>query len=196
VTTDAIPTWYRSTRFRSRLEARWAAVFDAFVWPWEYEPLDLRGYVPDFVLPFKRTEWTHRHTNLSMLVEVKPALSLDEMREACLKIDASGWEHEALVVGATLHLGGDVNTPVIGLLREHDEGEWRWGSAELFSCGRCERTSILHGEMSWRCRVCGYGVERGGSHDGTDHVGVFAGDLANVWGDAGATVQWMPRGGR
>lgn len=44
------PTTYADVRFRSRLEARWAAFFDLAGWKWEYEPLDLKGWVPDFVL--------------------------------------------------------------------------------------------------------------------------------------------------
>jgi hypothetical protein len=44
----AIPTTYRGARFRSRLEARWAAMFDSLGWGWAYEPVDLPGYLPDF----------------------------------------------------------------------------------------------------------------------------------------------------
>lgn len=44
------PTTYANARFRSRLEARWAAFFDLIGWRWEYEPADLDGWVPDFLL--------------------------------------------------------------------------------------------------------------------------------------------------
>lgn len=47
-----IETQYRGYRFRSRLEARWAVVFDALGWEWTYEieGYELRGgrYLPDF----------------------------------------------------------------------------------------------------------------------------------------------------
>lgn len=46
----AIPTVYRKRQMRSRLEARWAAFFDLMKWSWEYEPLDLNGWIPDFVV--------------------------------------------------------------------------------------------------------------------------------------------------
>jgi hypothetical protein len=46
----AHPTMYGGVQFRSRLEARWAAFFDLLDWSWEYEPLDLKGWVPDFRL--------------------------------------------------------------------------------------------------------------------------------------------------
>lgn len=44
----AIPTLYNGVQFRSRLEARWAAFFDLCHWKWEYEPIDLNGWIPDF----------------------------------------------------------------------------------------------------------------------------------------------------
>ena len=43
-----IPTKYNGINFRSRLEARWAAFFDQLKWEWEYEPIDLNGWIPDF----------------------------------------------------------------------------------------------------------------------------------------------------
>ena len=57
------PTRYRGTAFRSRLEARWAAFFDLAGWRWEYEPFDLKGWVPDFALI---------GADSPVLVEVKP----------------------------------------------------------------------------------------------------------------------------
>lgn len=60
-----IETSYQGYRFRSRLEARWAAFFDALTLDWEYEPegFNFGGerYLPDFWLP-RSAAW----------VEVKP----------------------------------------------------------------------------------------------------------------------------
>lgn len=56
----AIETAYAGCRFRSRLEARWAIVFDRLGWTWQYEPEGFEGngwgdtlirYLPDFYLP-------------------------------------------------------------------------------------------------------------------------------------------------
>jgi hypothetical protein len=67
-TLGAIPTTYRDVRFRSRLEAKWAAFYDLSGWPWVYEPFDLPGWSPDF-----RVEVLHRTpTPLACLVDVKP----------------------------------------------------------------------------------------------------------------------------
>ena len=51
----AIQTWYKGYHFRSRLEARWAVLFDAMNEEWYYEPegyvIDGTPYLPDFYLP-------------------------------------------------------------------------------------------------------------------------------------------------
>lgn len=64
-TIAAIPTRYKGYRMRSRLEARWAVVFDVMHLAWEYEPqgfeLSTGPYLPDFYLP----EW-------KLWVEIKP----------------------------------------------------------------------------------------------------------------------------
>jgi hypothetical protein len=62
----AIPTKYKHVQFRSRLEARWAAFFDLAGWEWHYEPIDLNGWIPDFVLMGKNGN--------KIFVEVKPIL--------------------------------------------------------------------------------------------------------------------------
>jgi len=102
----AIPTTYRNVRFRSRLEAKWAAFFDLLGWPWLYEPIDLNGYIPDFILQLPNP----------VLVEVKPAFSFDELRKHTAKIDASGWEGECLLVGACLLRAETWDRHSLGLL--------------------------------------------------------------------------------
>lgn len=57
----AKPTMYNGRLYRSRLEARWAAFFDLAGFEFEYEPFDLNGWSPDFLLE-KNT-----------LVEIKPS---------------------------------------------------------------------------------------------------------------------------
>lgn len=73
----AIPTTYRGRTYRSRLEARWAAFFDALGIAHEYEPYDLGLWSPDFLL-----------TEMRVLVEVKPISAIDhptwsKMVDAC-----------------------------------------------------------------------------------------------------------------
>jgi hypothetical protein len=60
-----IETQYAGRYFRSRLESRWAVLFDLIGLPWEYELVGLSvgqwRYLPDFKLP-----------SVPALVEVKP----------------------------------------------------------------------------------------------------------------------------
>lgn len=54
--TGPLETTYKGIRFRSRLEARWAVVFDALRIVWQYESQGFllqngQGYLPDFYLP-------------------------------------------------------------------------------------------------------------------------------------------------
>lgn len=76
-TIKAHPTEYNGVIFRSRLEARWAAFFDLAEWEWEYEPIDIVGWTPDFRVKFPcgHSECGGSHT---LLIEVKPYYDLKE----------------------------------------------------------------------------------------------------------------------
>lgn len=45
-----IATTYRGTRYRSLLEAKWAAFFTLCGFDFVYEPFETPGYIPDFLL--------------------------------------------------------------------------------------------------------------------------------------------------
>lgn len=76
VTCVAVPTVYEGVNFRSRLEARWAAMFDLLGWEWEYEPVELAGYIPDFRLPgvvMPERAWCRAGIAVEQcLIEIKP----------------------------------------------------------------------------------------------------------------------------
>ncbi|MEO3869386.1 hypothetical protein ABGB18_11190 [Nonomuraea sp. B12E4] len=107
-----IETWYGGCRFRSRLEARYAVLFDHAGVRWEYEPqgfvINGRPYLPDFLLPDCGT-W----------VEVKGSEEdLDQtlMRDAALELpdrNTTG-EHQPRLL-----LLGPVPEP-------SDNGDWGW----------------------------------------------------------------------
>lgn len=89
----AIPTTYKGINFRSRLEARWAAFFDLLGWRWEYEPEDLAGWIPDFVL-------LEMERFKSILVEVKPIRDMDITAKAAVeKYYRSGDRRSCLILG-------------------------------------------------------------------------------------------------
>lgn len=175
----AIPTDYAGVRFRSRLEAKWAAFFDAAGWRWTYEPYDLNNWIPDFALHFKEP----------VLVEVKPALSESELAAHAPKIDAAGFDREVLLVGADVGLveSSFYGVVAIGLLRDQlwsePGGAGTWGAAVPFVCGCCGRMTFGHDIQSFACRV-------GGCWDG-DHY--MTGDMTwptRVMRQAQNNTQW------
>ena len=174
-TLAAIPTKHYGVQFRSRLEARWAAVFTAMGWRWEYEPIDLKGYIPDFILIFPAGP---------VLAEIKPVLTFAEMSPAMDKIDTSGWEsaaslNQALVLGATWYTGRVAESdsgyyPIIGVARSRPEtGLCGWYHAALIH--DCEHTRVI-GQL---CTACP-------AHDDGDLID----DFWAVWNEAGNEVQW------
>jgi hypothetical protein len=104
-----IPTTYHGVRFRSRLEARWAAFFDLLQWSWCYEPFDLDGWIPDFALKADRP----------ILVEVKPYFSLSQF------IERPRYEHAMnasdYVTNELLLLGADLVEQDEGLHKRSDD---------------------------------------------------------------------------
>jgi hypothetical protein len=171
----AKPTVYRGIQFRSRLEARWASFFDRLDWRYVYEPFDCDGWIPDFLL----------HLDTALLVEVKPAGSLRELRDHTKKIDASNASHEVLLVGALpLMCSQSWSDSALGLLREGRN----WSEAVIFDCdgrgGRKHVFGFCHSEWSFRCRVCGAG-------DGDHHMSYPSIEpVQSHWAMAGNDVQW------
>lgn len=92
-----IPTTFNHRRYRSRLEARWAAFFQADAWLMdvEYEPFDCSGWIPDFLLEYP---------SAPCLVEVKPIHRFDE--ETATKIsdaaDKFGWNGAVMLLGCNM----------------------------------------------------------------------------------------------
>jgi len=104
----AIQTVYKGIRYRSRLEARWAAFFTRIGWQFTYEPFDGDGYIPDFLI----------HGDDPFLVEVKPAVTPGDYEAAVPKtlrgVDHQ-WEKRILIVGVS---------PFVGVSHEFGDGEW------------------------------------------------------------------------
>ena len=103
---DAIPTTHNGVHFRSRLEATWSAAFDILGWPWRYEPIDLVGYIPDFIIDWPRAP---------ILFEVKPCLTLPELYQHTEKIDGAGWAGEAVIVGVLVRHHAPHDCQFVGL---------------------------------------------------------------------------------
>lgn len=173
----AIPTVYNGIEFRSRLEAKWAAMFDQLGWSWEYEPIDLKGYIPDFVL-----KWDHGHT----ICEVKPSTTIAGLHDAAPKIERSGWEGEAMIVGASLEKRCIYRA--IGILSDRQswpydpDPAWGWADAIQHRCRSCSSHSVHHESGGWHCRLCG-------AYDGDSLLEPF--DISPLWAEATNAVKYQ-----
>jgi hypothetical protein len=176
-----IPTTYKATRFRSRLEARWAAFFDLLGWSWVYEPFDADGWIPDFLIegaaPF--------------LVEVGPCI---DRPDYLTKADDGASRHvdqPTLVLGVSPVPGfGDgviTATPIAGILTRDGEWDDTPADASWANCHHCSSPGIFHTVGSYRLRPCG-------DADGNNHLGYIGrAELRLLWRKAGSDVQWMRR---
>jgi hypothetical protein len=181
---QAIETKYAGVQFRSRLEAKWAAFFDLAGWEWEYEPFDLDGYIPDFLLTL------HRQT----LVEVKPMQWNDSVDDAVMSAEvrtkmilSQSWAGEFLLVGSRIPSGERFHR--LGLIMSNetveDASDWSpWHHALGFKCADCGLHSFLDESQSWHCRVCG-------AHDGPAHLEEW--DADSMFKEAASKVQWRPK---
>jgi hypothetical protein len=187
-----IPTTYNSQLFRSLVEARWASFFDVLGWPWEYEPFELKGYIPDFALKFHKP----------ILVEVKSELEPKKLKTHRAKIDASGWNDEYLIVGASLFrseyssagnvgvsvgwLGSSANpNPVPGEFDGLD-------NAILCRCGDSDLFTINQASMEYWCRRHGDSHPNRSNH-WKDLDPVSLEDATHLWRFASNRVQWKAR---
>ena len=117
----AIPTMYNEVQFRSRLEATWAAFFDLCEWDWDYEPIDLNGWIPDFII----------HGEKNIYVEVKPFTEIEQFDEAIEKIDGTGIDKDILLLG--LSPFGDKWISFLGWCNENYEDYMNEFSQAIFS---------------------------------------------------------------
>ena len=184
-----IATTHNGVRYRSRLEAKWAEFFRLLGWRAFYEPFDLDGYIPDFIL--------HGHKQ-QILVEVKPVSGMDDplFKETTAKIEQSGWQHEALIVSYFLPEADD--ELCVGWLAEYysatvfaDEncgGGFGWDFAPFDNGGG--RVGFNHLSGGYCNRITGHSD---GGHRGicTDTSTVHWKSLIEIWWrDAGNAVQW------
>lgn len=173
-TITARPTIYRGLEFRSRIEATWAAFFDVCGWGWQYEPFDMSGWVPDFLLHFEKPT----------LVEVKP--TFDQCAESISLLRASFKDPkvELLVLGSGIR-NGELKGFAIGWISEWVETEHAFALSPIYVCGGCHKPTITHSEQSFRCRLSG-------CYDG-DHYLSGGGDFPALWNQACNATKFKPR---
>lgn len=165
-----IPTTYRGRRYRSRLEARWAAFFHLLGWDVEYEPFDCKGWIPDFaIVGAKQTT----------LVEIKPTAAF--LPDIVAKIDAADRDHDLALLGYALPEHGGC----LGWLGEFSGRQDRcWGLAPFGRFGGRKIIGFCHDQMNHHDRITG-------NYDGNFGNGPFhKNETAALWDQAANIVQW------
>ncbi|MCX6497191.1 MAG: hypothetical protein NTU93_00140 [Arthrobacter sp.] len=174
--TTGIPTRFEGCEYRSRLEAKWAAFFSLVGWKFQYEPFDLNGWIPDFVLVGK---------DQSTLVEVKPFTRFEEFavdRAKILRALGPESDSEVLLLGCSvftvLHDPEDVEPCAIPCLGWFLTGEpagfnrrGQWGFMGIYQC--------------WTDRITGT--------SGNNFVIPRLEHAVTLWNESGNMVKWFPK---
>lgn len=139
-----VPMVYAGVRFRSTLEADWAATFDALDWFWSYEPeaacVDGVNYLCDFYLSTMRV-WA----------EVKGPHDerLDKTQALYRALDPDAWYPDRPLV-VILRPPGPGATAVWEPITDGQD-------IVITRCPDCEHLTFMDAEGAWQCRRCYYG---------------------------------------
>jgi hypothetical protein len=157
----SIPTKYNGIKFRSRLEAKTAFLFDALSWNWEYEPQSFllrngKHYWPDFFLPDLKV-WVECKGDDRFLAFVKSAMrkswtdllteeNADRYEKNLRSIRP--WEYKTFLVISKKNsfyfdcLLGDVS--------------FECTDPALSKCPECGSFTIFGQSSAYNCKTCGY----------------------------------------
>ena len=182
-----IPTKFRNRQYRSRLEARWAAFFDLVGWQYEYEPYDLDGWIPDFVLLGR--DCYNQKTEI--LVEVKPYVDLHEFMNDEPEEDA--WDKiynavkgtdkdnkEILLLGCTITSDEFAPGSSLGWLGEYD-ADHKWFEAAIITY-HDNKYGFVHSQGDFTDRITGF-------YEGGHYYDADTDAIHNLWNEAGNEVQ-------
>jgi hypothetical protein len=163
-TWDAVPTRYRDTTFRSRLEADWAATLDSngIVWLYEPEVITLPSgtvYIPDFWLPELGTWLEVKGPGIP---RIEKTIELAKTRTChCEDTCTCQWPGgELVLVGRT-----SLATKPSQIRHRSRCGYANWETpfgptAFHINCPNCEHAQWITLRRPWRCRVCRHFLER------------------------------------
>lgn len=170
-----IPTVHNGRRYRSRLEARWGSFFDLLGWPYEYEPFDLKGWIPDFILL----------GTTPVLVEVKPVPVFPFHLVDEVKLSGTDPEHEILFVGCTIPvkpLHARPDGVCFGWLADRDVKDHGFDFSDALFGQWDGKVGFYHGRNACADRISG----------NCDFPGTISPHhVYGLWASAGNTTQWM-----
>lgn len=180
---QAKPTEYAGLLFRSRLEARYAAMLDILKADWEYEPDDFDGYIPDFKIHVGKA-FTY--------LEIKPGRTVEELEPAMHKAISVGLyghchggqsPHGTIaVIGSQPYIKDECYT-VSGLYAEDCLEELFTDPCTLAVCMVCNRFGWTSSYNSFVIVPCGHYQDSGGWHEEP---------VQDAWAAAQRKVQWRP----
>lgn len=169
-------TRWKGITFRSRLETKWAVFFDLLGLEWQYEPVDLGTWTPDFLL---------RGSKRSIYVEVKPITHFERVA----KMDTVPGEHLLVGTGPFSRENWCGFTTI---------GWWHGNDVSMEHAD--DGTQALLIGIGWKQRGWGIMSDVGsfmdrlsGIHDGDHHVEIPPANDRVLWRDACETVRTVYR---
>lgn len=158
-TLRALPTYYEGVTFRSRLEARWAIVFDRLNIPWEYEKegyaLPAGNYLPDFWLPTVRG---------GMWFEVKGQEPTEHENQLAEELCLATHSDVAIAFGPIQDEVWNANDGAY--IYMYDDASWIWDNYHRFVvCPSCRKVGFESMDHVGRLDCpCALGREQRPSH--------------------------------
>lgn len=153
------PTIYNGTKYRSRLEARWAAFFDLIGWRHQYEPYDLDGWTPDFAI--------YGSASRILFLEVKPIVTKEYAKEYSLKIKNIKPTVNAIMISPDFKEDGFGGPILAGYQISHKESNYYSSDGEFLETF----------EVHWKDQQCGVNSE----YDIGSEYMAFDGMLWHSW---------------
>jgi hypothetical protein len=185
----ARPTKYRGIMFRSQLEATWAAFFDQIGWPWEYEPFELSGWLPDFLL---------RGRGRDVLVEVKPVDITDHDVEVKITNAAKGCDAHLMICGRQPYFHGVYDSAAS--LTSWCGCDWgkgvkcHWMTRRIVQADDSGQYDMIFGHWDENNTLRGFASGRQPDIE-TDEFGTdpyMGKEVAAMWARAKNATQWRP----
>jgi len=172
-----IPTKYKGRLYRSRLESKWACMFDLLQWRYDYEPIDLNGWQPDFII----------YGEEELLVEIKPFSTFAEFDLIKIK---NAVENTCKQSSNILLLGNrifseleqsfnETNNPSIGWLGEN--GNF-WGDAIITQSKN--KWGLSHGLLLGKDKI----IPNYQKSPKFEYLNFQI--ILTLWNEAGEVVQW------
>jgi hypothetical protein len=185
-----IPTiGVRGIQYRSRIEAQYAYIFEKLGWDWEYEPIDLEGYIPDFIIKFGGEEF---------LIEIKGDTNIwkEEVYKPHIdKILQSGWKGQFGILGSVYKKSYDYTGYLrinIGKLYQNKWEVHEPATPALENAFHIDDLIIVYCNQVEKFYVDGLNRKEifDSSFDRHETYNYIAHAFQNLWADAKNNVQW------